>query len=224
MTRPAASRNTAPGWPLTSCRSTCSPVSANLEPSPANIRATLSRPVTTRIHCGAFPPPSPYTSTSAARSSRSSSTSPTVTASKKRAARSSRSRRSTSKRGRPSCTRRRAREASCRQVVSDLPTTSAISLNGNANTSCSTKTARCSGLSRSSSSRAAIDNESASSAACSGSRYAVDSSSVRSGSGSHWPTYDSRRTRADRSTSMETRVTIADRNDLSEIGVVVLAW
>ncbi len=64
---------------------------------------------------------------------------------------------------------RRARTASWRHAASDLPTADATSGKPNPNTSRSTKTARSSGLSRSSSSRAAIDTESASSADRSGS-------------------------------------------------------
>jgi len=64
---------------------------------------------------------------------------------------------------------RRARTASWRQAASDRPTADAISAKPNPNTSFSTKTARSSGLSRSSSNSAAIDSESASSAERSGS-------------------------------------------------------
>ena len=64
---------------------------------------------------------------------------------------------------------RRARTASWRHAASDRPTADATSGKPNPNTSRSTKTARSSGLSRSSSSRAAIDTESASSADRSGS-------------------------------------------------------
>ena len=59
---------------------------------------------------------------------------------------------------------RRARTASWRHAASDRPTADAISGKPNPNTSRSTKTARSSGVSRSSSNRAAIDTESASSA------------------------------------------------------------
>ena len=80
--------------------------------------------------------------------------------------------------------------------------------------------ARSSGPSRSSSNRAAIDTESASSADRSGSWYGP----VSSGSGNHGPTYSSRRTRAERSTSIEIRVTTADRNALPDAGSVGEAW
>ena len=111
---------------------------------------------------------------------------------------------------------RRARTASWRHAASERPTADAISAKPKPNTSRSTKTARSSGLSRSSSSSAAIDTESASSAERAGSWYG----SVSSGSGNHGPTYSSRRTRAERSTSIEIRVTTADRNALADVGWV----
>jgi hypothetical protein len=43
---------------------------------------------------------------------------------------------------------------------------------------------------------------------------------VSSGSGNHCPTYSSRRTRADRSTSIEIRVTAAERKALADVGCV----
>ncbi len=165
---------------------------------------------------GALPPLSPTNCTSAASSSRNASTSPSRNASKNRAASSWRSRRSASKRGRPSSMCRRARTASCRHAASDRPTADATSGKPNPNTSRSTNTARSSGLSRSSSTSAAIDSESASSAERSGSSYG----SASSGSGNHGPTYCSRRTRAERSTSIEIRVTTADRKALAEVGRV----
>jgi hypothetical protein len=106
------------------------------------------------------------------------------------------------------------RTASWRHAASDRPTADATSPKSKPNTSRSTKTARSSGLSRSSSSRAAVDSESASSADRSGSWYG----SASSGSGNHGPTYRSRRTRAERSTSIEIRVTTAERYALTEVG------
>ncbi len=44
-----------------------------------------------------------------------------------------------------------------------------------------------------------------------------------SGSGNHGPTSSSRRMRAERSTSMASRVAVADRNDLADTGRVVEA-
>ena len=114
----------------------------------------------------------------------------------------------------------RARTASWRHAASERPTADATSPKPNPNTSRSTKTARSSGLSRSSRSRAAIDTGSASSADRSGSWYG----SVSSGSGNHGPAYSSRRTRAERSTSIEIRVTTADRNALPDAGSVGEAW
>jgi hypothetical protein len=64
-----------------------------------------------------------------------------------------------------------------------------------------------------------MDKESPSSAARSGSSYG----SVSSGSGNHSPTYCSRRTRAERSTSMAILVTTADRNAFGERGRVGVA-
>lgn len=64
---------------------------------------------------------------------------------------------------------RRARDTSCRQAASERPTADATSGKPKSKTSRSTKAARSSGLSRSSSNRAAIDTDSASSAARSGS-------------------------------------------------------
>jgi hypothetical protein len=61
-----------------------------------------------------------------------------------------------------------------------------------------------------------MDSESASSAERSGFSYG----SVSNGSGNHGPTYSSRRTRAERSTSIEIRVTTADRKALAEVGRV----
>jgi hypothetical protein len=48
--------------------------------------------------------------------------------------------------------------------------------------------------------------------------------SVTSGSGNHCPTYFSRRTRADRSTSIEIRVTAAVRKALADVGCAGDAW
>ena len=95
-----------------------------------------------------------------------------------------------------------------------------MSRKSNANTSRRTNTARSSGLSRSSRSNDAIDTESASSAERSGSSYG----SSTSGSGNQLPTYVSRLTRADLSTSIESRVTTADRKDLVDRGSVVDVW
>jgi hypothetical protein len=47
---------------------------------------------------------------------------------------------------------------------------------------------------------------------------------VSSGSGNHGPTYFSRRTRAERSTSMEIRVTAADRKAFADLGCAGVAW
>ena len=114
---------------------------------------------------------------------------------------------------------RRARTSSCRHAASERPTAAAISSKPKAKTSRSTNTDRSSGLSRSRSSSAAIDTESASSAARAGSSYGSSSS----GSGNHGPTYFSRRTRAERSTSIAIRVTVADKNALADTGRVVEA-
>ena len=43
---------------------------------------------------------------------------------------------------------------------------------------------------------------------------------MSSGSGNHGPTYSSRRTRAERSTSIEIRVTTAERKALADVGWV----
>ncbi len=64
--------------------------------------------------------------------------------------------------------------------------------------------------------RCARRPQSASSAARAGSSYG----SLSSGSGNHGPTYCSRRTRAERSTSIEIRVTVAERNAFVESGTV----
>jgi hypothetical protein len=109
---------------------------------------------------------------------------------------------------------RRARTSSCRQAASLRPTADATSGKSKSNTSRSTNTARSSGLSRSSNSSAAIDTESASSADRAGSWYG----SASSGSGNHGPVYASRRTRAERSTSIAIRVTTADRNAFADRG------
>ena len=67
------------------------------------------------------------------------------------------------------CTRRRARLASCRAAVGVASTIGAISSNGTANTSCSTKARRSAGVSVSRTTSSASPTESASSASCSGS-------------------------------------------------------
>ena len=114
---------------------------------------------------------------------------------------------------------RLARTASWRHAASGRLTADATSGKPNPNTSRSTNTsrskntARSSGLSRSSSS-VAIDTESASWAARSGSWQG----SVSSGSGNHGPACSSRRTLADRSTSIEIRVTAAERKALVDLG------
>ena len=100
---------------------------------------------------------------------RSPLTSPSRKAPKNRSASSSRSFRFASNRGRPASMCWRARTASCRHAASERPTADATSAKSNPNTSRSTKTARSSGVSRSSSNRAAIDTVSASSAERSGS-------------------------------------------------------
>lgn len=89
----------------------------------------------------------------------------------------------------------------------------------NPNTSRRTNTALSSGLSRSSSSRAAIDTDSASSAARSGSRWGSSSS----GSGSHSPTYCTRRIRAERNSLIDRRVTMVARNASADSGCVAAA-
>ena len=61
-----------------------------------------------------------------------------------------------------------------------------------------------------------MDTESASSADRAGSSYG----SMSKGSGNHSPTYSSRRTRAERSTSIEILVTTAERNALGDPGRV----
>src|SRR5262245_27035251 len=86
----------------------------------------------------------------------------------------------------------------------------ATSLNEKSNTSCSRKAARSSGESRSSVKSSAMDRSSASSVRLSGASVAVS----RTGSGSHGPTYSSRRARADFSMSRQIRVVVVMRNAL----------
>jgi hypothetical protein len=68
-----------------------------------------------------------------------------------------------------SCTRRRARLASCRVATGERSTIGAISSNGTANMSCSTNASRSAGVSVSSTTSSASPTESASTASCSGS-------------------------------------------------------
>ena len=90
------------------------------------------------------------------------------------------------------------------------PVREATSLNEKSNTSCSRKAARSSGDSRSSVKSSAMDKSSASSVRLSGASAAVSTT----GSGSHGPTYSSRRARAEVSMSRQIRVVVVMRNAL----------
>src|SRR5215208_2536262 len=102
------------------------PIRAAARNQASSVRATLARPCTGWASAGALPPPSPWSTTSWARSSSSASRSPSTAAAKKRRASTSRRSRDASKRGRPSCTCRRARVTSWRVLSSLLPTIRAI--------------------------------------------------------------------------------------------------
>ncbi len=110
------------------------------------------------------------------------------------------------KRGCRSARCRRARRRIWRQLTGLLSTIRAISAWSYSKTSLSKNTARSSGERFSNSTKNAIDSESASSLCCSGS-----AGTCPSGSGSHGPTYRSRRTRAERKWSILRRVTMAAR-------------
>jgi hypothetical protein len=86
----------------------------------------------------------------------------------------------------------------------------ATSLKGKSNTSCSRKAARSSGDSWSRIKSSAMDRSSANSVRLSGASADVS----RTGSGSHGPTYSSRRARADVSMSRQIRVVVVMRNAL----------
>ena len=90
--------------------------------------------------------------------------------------------------GRASCTRRRAREAICRQASGVFPTVSAISLNGTSNTSARMNTTRSTGFSVSSTWRNPIVSDEDNSTISSGPGRDRVSGSEAIGSGSHGPT------------------------------------
>lgn len=99
---------------------------------------------------------------------------------------------------------RRAREACWRAVATAHPAISAISVNGTSKPSWSTNASRCSAGSSCSTRNAAIRMSSLVTTMFCGS---CESSSVTTGSGSHGPTYCSRRTAADRRRSRQIRLT-----------------
>src|SRR6266566_8741848 len=103
-----------------------------------------------------------------------------------------------------SCTRRRARLASCLAAVSERPTTLAISSKGTAKRSCSTNARRSAGFEVSRTTRSARPTESASSASYSGS---IPSSRLTIGSGTCTSRGSSRRELRERSMSRHTRAT-----------------
>ena len=113
--------------------------------------------------------------------------------------------RSTCIRGRRAATCWRARCAIWRTAAGVLPTTSAISSYGVSNTSCSTNTTRSAGPRVSSTVSMAIETFSANSAS------SATSGLVSSGSGSHSPTYSSRRRDTVRRRFSACRVTIRTR-------------
>ena len=104
----------------------------------------------------------------------------------------------------PPRTRRRARLASCRAASAERPTIGAISSNGIANMSWSTKARRSAGVNRSRTTSSASPTESASSASCSGLLSRVP---VATGSGASGVNGSSRRDVRDRSMSRHTRAT-----------------
>lgn len=101
-------------------------------------------------------------------------------------------------------TRRRARLASWRVAVGVRSTIGAISSNGTANMSCSTKASRSAGDSVCKTTSRASPTESASSASCSGSAPTV---LLTTGSGTWTPSGSSRRVSRERSTFRQTRAT-----------------
>ena len=131
--------------------------------------------------------------------------SPVAAAARKRAMTLSRSVGVTSARGRRSSMWARARCAIWRTAAGDLSTAAAISSYATSKTSRSTNTARSVGESVSSTSSIAIETLSASSTS------SATSGVVSSGSGSHGPTYSSRRRWSVRSRFRLSRVTIRTR-------------
>jgi hypothetical protein len=189
-----------PSWPFTRTGSTRVPDAIRDARFTSN-RATRSAPTTGRRAARRWAPPSERWRTSSVSSRRSPSTSPWMTAPRKAAASSSAWSGSASTRGRSACTRSRARLAIWRAAASERSTWAATSAKGYPKTSWSRNTARSTGSSRSSTVRKPRVRDSAVATVAKGS-----SSPTGRGSGSHGPTYTSRRRRADRRRSMARRV------------------
>ena len=102
MTRPSASRVTAPGWPLTQVGSRLAPIFGPWRASPSMNRATWSGLWNGLATAQALPPPAPTLVTSGASSSSRAARSPPAAAAKNRRVTSSHFSREASKRG-PLC-------------------------------------------------------------------------------------------------------------------------
>src|SRR6185503_516528 len=198
-TRPSASYSTAPGWPLTQASRREAPRALARRSRLTSMRETGCRPASGFPIACVLPPPSACSTTSGASMPSSASMSPPAAASKNRRASSSPSARragdgTASLTGAPAAMRCRARAKICRQFTSVLPVILAMSGYPYPNTSRSMNTARSTGERASSSTRNAIDSESASSACSAGPGRPAGTTT---GSGSQSPTYVSRRTRAE---------------------------
>ncbi len=211
---PASLRIITAGSPLHMMRSNVSPGTRSpARNRPTSMAATFCAPTTGRRAALALPPLSAVYTASGAKSANSPSMSPVAAAVRNSSVtRLDASRSTGSNRLRRDCTCSRARCAIWRTALEDLPIAVAISSWLNPNTSRSTNTARSSGVSVSRTTSMAIETDSArtTSAEASPATPAVNSS----GSGSHGPTYSSRRRDWARRALSDWRVTSWARNAL----------
>ena len=178
---------------------------ASLGVTASRKRSTFSTPWIGRSAACLTPPPSVMSTTSGARTSMSDCRSPVATAAMNFSVTSPCSELPTTSRGRRASTWLRARWAIWRTAAGVLSTAAAISSYGRSKTSRRTNTARSVGPSVSSTSSIAVDTLSASSTS------SATSGEVSSGSGSHGPTYDSRRRDAERIRLRASRVVMRTR-------------
>src|SRR5215510_2358199 len=214
-TSPSGPSTMTPGSPLMVTKRAVKSSRHPLRATSTRNLATRSAPSSTFCAAGTLPPPSAMTRTSLASSCVSACRSPERVAARNAdmswaclASISPEGSGGVTPRGLTACTCARARVASCRQAVSLRSRAVATSPNEKSKTSCSRKAARSSGDNRSSVKSSAMDRSSANSVWLSGESAAVSTT----GSGSHGPTYSSRRARAEVSISRQIRVVVVMRN------------
>lgn len=186
------SKISRPGMPLTSIIRPQPASAAGARYQPTSTSAMYSAPRSGLRTAATLPPPSAVNVTSLSSTPSSAPISPDRQATANAETTFSCSSGEAGNRGVPSSTRLRAREASCRTAAGVRPTTSATSGPDIPNTSCRTKAVRSAGDSDSSTTSSAMVTRSSWEI-----RSAGSSQVPTAGSGSHSPTYCSRRTRAE---------------------------